>query len=146
MNPSDPTDRGEPSDVEARLLAAAWEIRGGALCTYSNFAVGAALLDSEGRTWTGANVENASYTLGLCAERVAIFYALAHGARDFKYVVVTTGAAEPTSPCGACRQILHEFAPDAVVLSALADGRLLRTSVRELLPFGFDATSLTRRA
>ncbi len=143
MNPSDPSD---PSAVEADLLAAAWEIRGAALCTYSHFAVGAALLDGEGRVWTGANVENASYTLGLCAERVAIFYALAHGARDFKYVVVTTGAAEPTSPCGACRQILHEFAPDAVILSALPDGRLLRTTVRELLPFGFDAASLARRA
>ena len=143
MNPSDP---GDPSGVEARLLAAAWEIRGAALCPYSNFAVGAALLDGEGRVWTGANVENASYTLGLCAERVAIFYALAHGARDFKYVVVTTGAAEPTSPCGACRQILHEFAPDAVIISAIADGRLLRTTVRELLPYGFDAASLARRA
>ena len=139
MNPS------EPSAAEAELLAAAWEIRGAALCPYSNFAVGAALLDGEGRLWTGANVENASYTLGLCAERVAIFYALAHGARDFKCVAVVTGAAEPTSPCGACRQILHEFAPDAVVISAIADGSLLRTTVRELLPFGFDAASLARR-
>lgn len=143
MNPSDPSDS---SGVEANLLAAAWEIRGAALCPFSNFAVGAALLDGEGRVWTGANVENASYTLGLCAERVAIFYALAHGARDFKYVVVVTGAAEPTSPCGACRQILHEFAPNAVILSAIADGRLLRTTIRELLPFGFDATSLAQRA
>ncbi len=140
MNPS------EPSAAEAELLAAAWEIRGAALCPYSNFAVGAALLDSEGRVWTGANVENASYTLGLCAERVAIFYALAHGARDFKCVAVVTGAAEPTSPCGACRQILHEFAPDAVIISAIVDGSLLRTTVRELLPFGFDAASLARRA
>ena len=140
MNPS------EPSAAEAELLAAAWEIRGAALCPYSNFAVGAALLDSEGRVWTGANVENASYPLGLCAERVAIFYALAHGARDFKCVAVVTGAAEPTSPCGACRQILHEFAPDAVIISAIVDGSLLRTTVRELLPFGFDAASLARRA
>jgi cytidine deaminase len=139
MNPS------ELSTDESDLLAAAWEIRGAALCPFSNFAVGAALLDGEGRVWTGANVENASYTLGLCAERVAIFYALAHGARDFKYVVVVTGAAAPASPCGACRQILYEFAPDAVVLSALADGQLLRTTVRELLPHGFDAASLARR-
>lgn len=146
MNPSDPTEPAGLGPDEAHLLAAAWEIRGAALCTYSNFAVGAALLDSQGRVWTGANVENASYTLGLCAERVAIFYALAHGARDFKAVVVTTGAAEPTSPCGACRQILHEFAPDAVVLSAVPDGRLLRTTVRELLPFGFDAAALAQRA
>ena len=147
MNPSDESTQSAPPGAdEAHLLAAAWEIRGGALCTYSNFAVGAALLDSEGRVWTGANVENASYTLGLCAERVAIFYALAHGARDFKCVAVVTGAAEPTLPCGACRQILHEFAPQAVIISAVADGQTLRTTVRALLPFGFDASSLGRRA
>jgi len=134
-----------PHPAEAELLAAAWKIREGALCPYSNFAVGAALIDSEGRVWTGANVENASYTLGLCAERVAIFHALAHGARGFTCVAVVTGAAEPTSPCGACRQILHEFAPDAVVVSAIADGPQLRTTVRELLPFGFDAAALGRR-
>ena len=137
MNPS------EPSAAEADLLAAAWEIRGAALCPYSNFAVGAALLDGEGRLWTGANVENASYTLGLCAERVALFYALAHGARDIQHVAIVTGAAVPTSPCGACRQILFEFAADATVTSAVPDGLLLRTSVRELLPHGFDASSLT---
>ncbi len=148
MNPSDasPGASDAVSPEEAALLAAAWEIRGAARCPYSNFAVGAALLDSEGRVWTGANVENASYTLGLCAERVAIFYALTHGARDFTCVAVVTGAAEPSSPCGACRQILHEFAPNAVIISAVADGRQLRTTVRELLPFGFDASSLTTRA
>lgn len=133
-----------PAVDEEQLLAAAWEARAAALCPYSGFAVGAALLDGAGRVWTGANVENASYTLGLCAERVALFYALTHGARDFRHIAVVTGAAAPTSPCGACRQLLLEFAPEATLITAIADQRM-HTTVRELLPFGFDAASLGRR-
>lgn len=136
MNPDDLT-------LDAELLTAAWQAREGALCPFSRFAVGAAIVDGEGRVWTGANVENASYTLGLCAERVALFYALTHGARDIRCVTVVTGAATPSSPCGACRQILFEFAADATLVSATADGQVLRTTVRALLPHGFDASSLT---
>jgi len=139
MKAAEPT----PPSGEDELLAAAWEARAGALCPFSKFAVGAAILDGAGRVWTGANVENASYTLGLCAERVALFYALAHGARDFQHVAIVTAAATPSSPCGACRQILFEFASNATITTAVADGQLLRTSVRELLPHGFDASSLT---
>jgi cytidine deaminase len=128
---------------EVELLAAAWEARAGALCPYSKFAVGVAMVDGEGRIWTGANVENASYTLGLCAERVALFYALTHGARDIRGIAVVTDAHAPASPCGACRQILFEFAANATLISAVADGRTLRTTVRDLLPHGFDASSLT---
>ena len=138
MNPDDPT-----TAHDAELQAAAWQAREGALCPFSRFAVGAAILDGAGRVWTGANVENASYTLGLCAERVALFYALTHGARDIRCVTVVTGAATPSSPCGACRQILFEFAADATLVSATADGQVLRTTVRALLPHGFDASSLT---
>jgi cytidine deaminase len=133
-----------PVEEEARLLAAATAARAAAICPHSHFAVGAALLDSAGTIWTGANVENASYTLGLCAERVALFYALTHGARDFVAVAVVTGAAQPSSPCGACRQVLYEFAGDASLVTATTDGASLRTTVRALLPFGFDASSLTR--
>ncbi len=141
MKAAEPSPAAHPR--EAELLADAWEAREGALCPFSKFAVGAAILDGAGRVWTGANVENASYTLGLCAERVALFYALAHGARDFQHVAIVTGAATPSSPCGACRQILFEFASNATITTAVADGQLLRTSVRELLPHGFDASSLT---
>jgi cytidine deaminase len=133
----------DPHPREAELLAAAWQAREAALARYSGFAVGAAILDGDGKVWTGANVENASYTLGLCAERVALFYALTHGARDIQCVAVATGAATPSSPCGACRQILLEFAGDATVVAAVADGELLRTTVRALLPHGFDASSLS---
>lgn len=131
-----------PPDDEARLIAAAAEIRGGALCTFSGFAVGCALLDDQGRVWTGANVENASYTLGLCAERVAIFHALTHGARNFTAAAIVTGAKAPTYPCGACRQILFEFARDAALILATADGQTARAAVRDLLPHGFDASDL----
>lgn len=132
-------------ESEDRLVAAAREVRRAALCTYSGFAVGCALLDGEGRVWTGANVENASYTLGLCAERVALFYALTHGARDIRRVAIVTGATTPTSPCGACRQILFEFAKDAALTLVTEDGQVLRTTLRELLPMGFDASALTPR-
>lgn len=132
------------AEEEARLLAAATAARAAAICPHSNFAVGAALLDAAGQVWTGANVENASYTLGLCAERVALFYALTHGARDFTAIAVVTGAAEPSSPCGACRQILFEFAGDASLVTATTAGASMRTTVRALLPFGFDASSLAR--
>jgi len=132
------------SAAEESLLAAAAAARAAAICPHSGFAVGAALLASDGTVWTGANVENASYTLGLCAERVAIFYALTHGARDFTAIAVVTGAATPSTPCGACRQILLEFAGDATVVTATTAGEAMRTTVRALLPFGFDASSLAR--
>lgn len=125
------------------LVAQAWAAREGALCEYSHFAVGAAFEDAEGRVWTGANVENASYTLGLCAERVAIFHALTHGAGRFTHVVVATDTAQPTSPCGACRQILWEFARDAMVVMVARDGAQTQRSVAELLPGAFDDGALS---
>lgn len=143
MNPVKPPTDPAADATEAELLAAAWQAREGAMARFSGFAVGCAMLDGEGRVWTGANIENASYTLGLCAERVTLFYALTHGARDIRRIAVVTGAAAPTSPCGACRQILFEFAGDATLVAAVADGQVLRTSTRELLPHGFDASSLT---
>lgn len=135
-----------PADDEAALIAAAAAARGAARCTYSGFAVGCALRDQDGRIWTGANVENASYTLGLCAERVAIFYALTHGARTIDRIAIITGADAPTSPCGACRQILYEFAPDAELVLVTTSGAIQRARVRDLLPLAFDASALTPRA
>ncbi len=141
MNPADRA-AAPTHPREQELLAAAWQVRSGSLCTFSGFAVGAAMLDGDGKIWTGANVENASYTLGLCAERVALFYALTHAARDIECIVVVTEASSATSPCGACRQVLFEFAPDAIFVSATHEGKVLRTTVRALLPAGFDASAL----
>jgi len=132
------------SPADAALVQAAWAARAGAQCAYSGFAVGAALRTAAGTVHTGANVENASYTLGCCAERVAIFHALTHGARRFTHVVVATDTARGTAPCGACRQILVEFAPDAAVWLVTARGVVERTTVRELLPRAFDADALDR--
>lgn len=138
----------EPSDPdplrpdEADLIAQAWHAREGAVCSYSHFAVGTALVDAEGRRFTGANVENASYNLGLCAERVALYHAITHGAGPIVQLAITTEADDPAYPCGACRQALWEFAPDAELLLVNRD-RHVRLTVRALLPHGFDRTALT---
>ena len=130
-----------PTEAEQRLIDAAWAVRESARCKYSNFAVGAALEADDGVVWTGANVENASYGLTMCAERVALFYALTHGAQVFRRVIIATDTHEPTAPCGACRQLLWEFARDATVMLATRN-QVRRMSMRELLPHAFDVTAL----
>jgi len=127
---------------EDDLVAAAWAAREGSLCTYSKFAVGAVLEDAAGNLWTGANVENASYNLGLCAERVALYYALTHGASGFRRIAVVADAASPVPPCGACRQALFEFAPDATLSLENRAGERQHYTVRELLPRAFEAHHL----
>lgn len=123
------------------LIEAARAAQVGAVCPHSGFRVGAALEDSTGEVWTGANVENASYNLGLCAERVALMYALTKGARDFRRVVISSDAAEPTPPCGACRQLLAEFAPGAEVVM-VTRGHTEQTTVAALVPRPFTLDSL----
>jgi len=133
------------TEAERALVDAAWTARDGARCEYSGFAVGAALETTAGVVHTGANVENASYNLGLCAERVGMYHALTHGAEAFRTVVIATDTADPTYPCGACRQALWEFAPDAVLWLSVARGRIaLRTTVAATLPAGFDKRALQR--
>lgn len=131
-----------PPDL-APVFDAALEAMDRAVCPYSNFAVGAALRDGQGRIWTGSNVENASYNLGLCAERVAIFHALTHGGTDFRDVVVATDTETPTPPCGSCRQILWEFAPRANLTLVTKAGRVHTMPVADLLPSAFDAENLS---
>jgi len=121
------------------LIRAAAKAREQAVTPYSKFKVGAALLTRTGRTITGANVESASYGLTCCAERVALFNALTAGRRNFVAIAVVARAPGGPMPCGACRQLLAEYAPNAVVW--VADSGALRTvkefSVRELLPGAF---------
>ena len=125
------------------LIAAAQEARARAFAPYSQFRVGAALEAEDGTILPGCNVESASYGLTMCAERVAVFRGVSDGYRCFKRVAVVTDATVPTPPCGACRQLLWEFAPDAEVLLANLAGTVTKTTVRELLPHGFDASQLT---
>lgn len=131
------------SDDETSLLELAWEARERAVCPFSRFKVGAVLVDDAGQRFTGANVENASYNLGLCAERVALYHALTHGAGAIQTVVIVTEAPEPTYPCGACRQALWEFAPHAEVVLANRDAEQ-RILVRDLLPHAFDVSALPK--
>jgi len=109
---------------------------------YSRFAVGAAVESATGRQFSGCNVENASFGLTICAERNAVFQMVAAGERELVRVVIYTPTPEPTSPCGACRQVLFEFGPDAEVVSVCDGEGELRTTVRELLPRGFGPADL----
>jgi homotetrameric cytidine deaminase len=126
---------------QSRLLEAARMARARAYTPYSGFAVGAAVLLRDGSIVQGANVENASYGLTLCAERVALSRALQEGYQvgDVVAIAVATEAARPTAPCGACRQWLHELAPDAAVYCAggPGSGPPLVTTVAALLPHAF---------
>ena len=124
------------------LLRLAWDVRERAVCTFSGFAVGVALLDDNDRTFTGANVENASYNLGLCAERVALYHGLTHHMGAVRRIALVTEAPALTYPCGACRQALWEFAPDAEIILANRDEQR-RVTMRDLLPHGFDASAFT---
>jgi cytidine deaminase len=114
------------------LVAAAWEARQSAYAPYSHFPVGAALLASDGRIFAGCNVENISFGLTFCAERVAIGSAIAAGARQFVAIAVVADTGVPISPCGACRQVLAEFGVRQAVL-ANRTGRIEFT-LDELLP------------
>ena len=122
-----------------KLIAAAVSAREGAVAPYSRFKVGAALLTRRGEIISGANVESASYGLTCCAERVALFGALTAGKRDFAAVAIVARTPGGAMPCGACRQLLAEYAPDAKVW--VADSKHLKVikefSVRKLLPMAF---------
>lgn len=124
------------------LIAAATAARTRAFAPYSKFQVGAALEALDGTIVPGCNVESASYGLTICAERCAIFRGVTDGYHCFKRVAIVTDTATPTPPCGACRQLLWEFAPDAEVILANLNGDVLRYTVRELIPGAFDGKQL----
>lgn len=124
------------------LVAAAWRVREQAYAPYSHYRVGAALLAEDGRVFVGANVENASYGLCLCAERAAIGTAVAAGARHFVAIAVVTQGSEPGSPCGMCRQVLAEFAPSFPVRCVSEGGATLDSSTDALLPHAFGPAAL----
>ncbi len=124
------------------LVARAGEARERAYAPYSGFRVGAAVLTSSGETFTGANVENASYSVAICAERVAALQAVASGHRDIRAVAVVSSARKPTPPCGVCRQFLFEFDADMTVVSEGPDGERRTWTLSELLPEAFGPRDL----
>lgn len=124
------------------LGAAAVAAREHAHAPYSHFRVGAALEDSSGRIHTGCNIENATYGLTLCAERVAVFKAISEGVRGFRRIAVAADTDVLTPPCGACRQILWEFCGDIEVALVNPGGKSESMRLKELLPRAFDASFL----
>jgi cytidine deaminase len=130
------------SDAD-RLVTAARQARERAVAPYSNFRVGAAIETVDGTIITGCNIENASYGLTICAERVAMFKALSDGHRRFTRMAVVADTAAPTSPCGACRQVLWEFGHDLEIVLANLTEVTGRHQMAELLPLAFDGRLLS---
>jgi cytidine deaminase len=124
------------------LIAAAKQARGNAHAAYSNLRVGAALRATSGRIFGGCNVENATYGLTICAERVAIFKAISEGERGFDAIAVVTDTDSLTPPCGACRQMIWEFCGDVPVILSNLKGKNEILRMRELFPKPFDSSNL----
>jgi cytidine deaminase len=123
-------------------VGAAREARERAYAPYSRFLVGAAVLSDDGRVFQGVNVENASYPQSICAERTAVVRAVAEGARRLVAVGVVASNDRPTWPCGGCRQVLHEFGPDMMVVSEGLSGERAERRLRDLLPDSFGPDDL----
>ena len=128
--------------TEQELTAAAWAARENAVADFSRFRVGAALGTTEGKIFTGCNIENATYGLTVCAERVALWKALSEGHHSFRRLVVAADTDHPTPPCGACRQLLWEFCGDIPILLVNRRGQRETVQLRDLLPRPFDRSFL----
>ena len=132
--------------TDAELVAAALAARERAYAPYSDYKVGAVIVTEAGEVFTGANVENASYGLSVCAERTAIMRMVLDGGSRPRAVYVATGSSPPASPCGSCRQVLLEFCDDPAacrVVAVNAEGERCEWTVAELIPAGFTGRQLT---
>lgn len=129
--------------TDQELVKKAFEMHQFSYVPYSHFPVGAELLTEDGRVFTGCNVENAAYGSTICAERCAILKAVSEGCREGWTAIAIAGkGGDYCWPCGACRQMLYEFAPDLRVLAVRGDGQFMEASLRNLLPHGFGPDSL----
>jgi len=128
--------------MNPELIPKATAARNAALAPYSNFKVGAALETTNGEIFTGCNIENSSYGLTVCAERIALWKALSEGARSFRAIAVVTDSEEQTSPCGACRQLLWEYCGDITIYIHSLRGRTDAYQLAKLLPLPFDDHNL----
>ena len=129
-----------------KLVAAAKEAKRNAYAVYSNFRVGAALLTKEGDVFAGCNVENSSYGLTICAERNAVFRAVAEGRKHYQAIAIASDDPGFITPCGACRQVLAEFAPRLEIILTNGRGKTKITSLDKLFPIPPDLKKLSRRA
>jgi len=133
-------------DIEVELIKKAMEMKERAYAPYSKFKVGAALLAKSGKIYGGCNVENASYGLSVCAERVAIFKAVSEGEREFEKLAVVTDLDEPAAPCGMCRQVMIEFGDFEVIMVSRDGSKIERKKVSELIPKAFTPSHLKKVA
>lgn len=131
-----------PEGTLKNLIAKAKDASKNAYSPYSKFPVGAAVLTETGGIFAGCNVENASYGLTICAERNAVFQMVAQAQQRIKAVAIYTPTPEPAAPCGACRQVINEFGPDALVVSVSDGPQVLRKTLSELLPEAFGPSNL----
>ena len=127
-----------------KLVAEARKVRKLSQARYSEFKVGAALESSDGRIFTGTNVESSSFGLSICAERCALCKALSEGTTDFVRMAIATDSATPTAPCGACRQVLAEHCRSGQILLHHADGTHSRHQTVDLIPFQFKSNALSK--
>jgi cytidine deaminase len=125
------------------LVESAVDARRNAYCPYSKIEVGAALQARDGRIFTGCNVENASFGMTWCAERTALVKAISEGCKEFVAMAVATSLPRPIMPCGACRQVLHEFAPNLRIVVVGADGARYVTFLDDILPEAFGPADLS---
>lgn len=123
--------------TDQELIQKAKSVRKNAYAPYSNFKVSCALLSLSGKVYTGVNVENASYGLTTCAERMVVFCAVSKGERDFEKIAIVTDTKEPKYLCGACLQVLSEFCQDLKIICATVSGKSKSYTLRELLPKAF---------
>jgi cytidine deaminase len=128
-----------------QLVEAALQARLNAFAPYSNYKVGAALLAGSGKVYTGCNVENATYGLSVCAERVALLKAISEGERRFTRIAVSSESEPPATPCGSCRQLLWEFAGDIEVILVNPQGHRATHQLKTLFPEAFDRSFLNKR-
>jgi cytidine deaminase len=132
-------------EMVQKMRAVAKAAAKNAYCPYSKFPVGAAVLTDDGEVFSGCNVENASLGLTICAERNAVFQAVARGYRKIVAVVIVTPGSSAATPCGACRQVISEFGNEAEVFSFDKDGNILHLRIDELLPKAFTSDTLSQR-
>ncbi|MDI3471851.1 MAG: cytidine deaminase [Thermotogaceae bacterium] len=126
---------------DKHLIEIARKAKENAYSPYSKFKVGAALLTKNGKVYTGCNIENSSFGLSICAERVAIFKAISEGEKDFEKIVIVADTTESIRPCGACRQVMSEFGDFEIVMVSKKN-EIAKSSVRKLLPFNFNGSFL----
>jgi cytidine deaminase len=130
-----------PETTIKNLATKAKDVSKHAYCPYSKFCVGAAVLTDSGDVFTGCNVENVSYGLTICAERNAVFHMVAQAKQRIKALVIYTPTLKPSPPCGSCRQVIHEFGPDAMIISVCDGPGMLCKTLAELLPDAFRSTN-----